>query len=64
MIRSSLAFIIYTVTTLAVFIFSGVAHVDNALAIAFFTQYTIGFIAYITRRYYKQKLENGNENKN
>ena len=60
MIRSSLAFIIYTVTTLAVFIFSGVAHVDNALAIAFFTQYTIGFIAYITRRYYKEKLKNGN----
>jgi len=48
MIRSSLAFVIYTVATLAVFVFSGVAHLDNALAIAFFTQYTIGFIAYIT----------------
>lgn len=58
MIKSWLAFVIYTVTTLAVFVFSSYAKADNALAIAFFTQYTIGFVAYITRRYYKHKLNN------
>ena len=56
MINSTRALIIYTVTTLAVFVLAVYAKADTALAIAFFTQYTIGFIAYITRRYYKHKL--------
>ena len=59
MIKSWLAFVIYTFTTLAVLVYAHERGMSVQLAIAFFTQYTIGFVAYIARRYYKHKLNGG-----
>ena len=59
-ITSTWAFIIYAAALLAGLIFVAFHPVSDAVVIAYFTNFNAGFIAYITRRYYKHKLNNEN----
>ena len=60
MIRSTRALIIYTAAMLGALASAAFTTIGDAVVISFFTSLTGFFTAYIVRRYYKEKLKNGN----
>jgi len=63
MITSTLASVIYTVAMLGALALVAFVPISDAVVIAYFTNLTGFFTAYITRRYYKHKLTSVSENK-
>ena len=58
-LRSTVAFVLYTIVLGAGFVFA--TYKTSAPYLAFSSQLTIGFGAYITRRYFNNKLYKKND---